>query len=105
MDAVTNTVAISCAIVVVLYAWKIINILWVRPKKLEKLLRNQGFKGNKYKFLFGDMKEFAMSFQQSRTKHLDINDEDGVLPYVVAFNHQHLQKFGKLRRFRMTYKP
>ncbi|MFS8010068.1 putative secologanin synthase [Helianthus anomalus] len=94
MDAVTNTVAISCALVVVLCAWKMVNMVWVRPKKLEKLLRNQGFKGNKYKFLFGDMKEFSMMIKQSKSKHINIDVEDEVLPHVVAFTHQSLQKYG-----------
>ncbi|KAM0022047.1 putative 11-oxo-beta-amyrin 30-oxidase [Helianthus debilis subsp. tardiflorus] len=95
MDAVTNTVVISCALVVVLCAWKMLNIVWVRPKKLEKLLRNQGFKGNKYKFLFGDMKESSMLIKHSKSKHINIDDEDEVLPHVVAFTHQSLQKYGR----------
>ncbi|KAM0022049.1 putative 11-oxo-beta-amyrin 30-oxidase [Helianthus debilis subsp. tardiflorus] len=95
MDAVTNTVAISFAVVVVLCAWKMVNMVWVRPKKLEKLLRNQGFKGNKYKFLFGDMKEFSMMIKQSKSKHINIDDEDEVLPHVVAFTHQSWKKYGR----------
>ncbi|KAK1410578.1 hypothetical protein QVD17_37115 [Tagetes erecta] len=95
MDAVSNTVAISCAIVVVLCAWKIVNMVWVRPKKLEKYLRNQGFNGNKYKLLFGDMKELSMMFKHSKSKHINIDDEDEVLPHVTAYNYHSLQKYGR----------
>ncbi|MFS7955330.1 putative secologanin synthase [Helianthus anomalus] len=96
MDAITNTFALSCAIVVVLCAWKIVNMIWVRPKKLEKFLKNQGFKGNKYRFLFGDMKELSMIFQQSKvnSKHIDIDDGDEVLSHVVGFPLQSLKKHG-----------
>ena len=94
MDTVTNTVAISCAIAVVLCAWQVVNILWVRPKKLEKYLRNQGFGGNKYRFLYGDMKEFSLMFPESKSKPLSLDDDDGVLTRVVAFTHHSLQKHG-----------
>ncbi|KAI3722966.1 hypothetical protein L2E82_34214 [Cichorium intybus] len=90
-----NAVAILCALVVVLCAWKLVNILWVRPKKLEKYLRNQGFKGTKYRLLYGDMKELSMMFQESRSKPISIDDDDAVLPRVVAFSHQSLQKYGE----------
>ncbi|KAI7751116.1 hypothetical protein M8C21_028710 [Ambrosia artemisiifolia] len=97
MDAVKNTFAISCAIVVVLCAWKIVNMVWVRPKKLEKFLKNQGFQGNNYKFLFGDMKEFSMMSQQSKSRFQNINIDDGdaVLSHVVAFSHHSLQTHGR----------
>ncbi|CAH1424261.1 unnamed protein product [Lactuca virosa] len=92
MDAVTNTVAISCVIAVVLCAWQLVNILWVRPKKLEMHLRNQGFKGNKYRLLYGDMKELSMMFQESRSKPISLDDDDGVLARVTAFSLHSLQK-------------
>ncbi|PHT84555.1 hypothetical protein T459_12998 [Capsicum annuum] len=48
----------SFAIILVLRcAWRILNYVWFKPKKLEKCLRQQGFKGNCYKLLYGDMKE------------------------------------------------
>ncbi|KAD0812916.1 hypothetical protein E3N88_43673 [Mikania micrantha] len=81
---------------VVVCAWKMINMVWLRPKRLEKYLRNQGFNGNKYKLLFGDMKEMSLMFQQSKSKHISIHDEDAVLPHVAAFNHQSLKKYGNL---------
>ncbi|KAI3722964.1 hypothetical protein L2E82_34212 [Cichorium intybus] len=105
MDAVTNTVAITCAIVVVLCAWRVVNILWIRPKKLEKYLRNQGFNGSKYKLFFGDMKEFSSMFQESRSKPLSLDDDDGVLPRVLAFNDHFLQKYGKNFITWMGWKP
>ncbi|KAL9994785.1 putative 11-oxo-beta-amyrin 30-oxidase [Helianthus debilis subsp. tardiflorus] len=107
MDAITNTFALSCAIVVVLCAWKIVNMIWVRPKKLEKFLKKQGFKGNKYRFLFGDMKELSMIFQQSKvnSKHIDIDDGDEVLSHVVGFPLQSLKKHGRSYITWMGWKP
>ncbi|KAI7740430.1 hypothetical protein M8C21_002365 [Ambrosia artemisiifolia] len=97
MDALTNTIAISCALVVLLCTWKIVNIVWVRPKKLEKFLKNQGFNGNNYKFLFGDMKQLSTIFQESKSqsKHINIDDGDEVLSHVVAFSLKSLKKYGR----------
>jgi len=95
MDTITNVVAISIAIAIVLCLWNLVNLVWVTPKRLEKHLRNQGFKGNKYKLLFGDMKELSMTFRQSKSKHINIEDEDEVLPHIVAFTHHSLQKHGR----------
>ncbi|KAI3704432.1 hypothetical protein L1987_74652 [Smallanthus sonchifolius] len=85
MDALINTFAISCVLVVVLCAWKMVNMVWLRPKKLEMILKNQGFNGNKYKLLFGDMKEMSMMFKQSKSKSKNINIDDGdeVFSHVV----------------------
>ncbi|KAI3704428.1 hypothetical protein L1987_74648 [Smallanthus sonchifolius] len=105
MDAVANTLAISCAIVVVLCAWKVVNMVWLRPKKLEKILKNQGFNGNKYKLLFGDMKEMSMMFQQSKSKHINIDDGDEVLSHVVAFLHHSMQKHGRNHIMWMGWNP
>ncbi|KAK9071516.1 hypothetical protein SSX86_010085 [Deinandra increscens subsp. villosa] len=95
MDAVTNTWTITCALVLVLCAWKVINIVWMRPKKLEKILKNQGFKGNKYRLLFGDMKELSMMFQRSKSQHCNIDNGEEVLSHVVPFPHHSLQKHGR----------
>ncbi|KAI3704438.1 hypothetical protein L1987_74658 [Smallanthus sonchifolius] len=97
MDALTNTLAISCALVVVLCAWKMVNMVWLRPKKLEKILKNQGFNGNNYKLLFGDMKEMSMMFQHSKSKSKNINIDDGdeVLSHVVPFPNHSKQKHGR----------
>nr|XP_043631232.1 cytochrome P450 CYP72A219-like [Erigeron canadensis] len=105
MDEVRNTVLIPCAIAALICIWKVVNTLWVTPRKLEKHLRNQGFIGNKYRFLYGDTKEMSMMFRQSRTKHINLDDEDGVLPYVTGFTHQSLQKHGKKFITWMGWKP
>ncbi|KAK1421472.1 hypothetical protein QVD17_23831 [Tagetes erecta] len=97
MDAVANTLVISCAVIVVLYAWKMIDKVWLRPKKLERILKKQGFNGNKYKLFFGDTKELfsQLSKSSSLNKHIDIDNGEEVLSHVMAFPYQSLQKHGR----------
>ncbi|XP_071706557.1 cytochrome P450 CYP72A219-like [Rutidosis leptorrhynchoides] len=96
-EQVRNTLVLSCAVAVVLCLWKLIDRVWVTPKKLDKYLRNQGFKGNKYRFLFGDMKEASAMIRASKSNHIDLDhdDHEAVVSRVVGFNYQSLQKHGK----------
>ncbi|KAJ9541215.1 hypothetical protein OSB04_027721 [Centaurea solstitialis] len=97
MGAIINTLAISCALAVVLCAWKVVNTLWVRPKKLEKYLKKQGFNGNSYKVLYGDTKEFSSMLNMAKSKPIKqcgVGDDD-VVRRVLPFPHHVLQKHGK----------
>ncbi|KAJ9541261.1 hypothetical protein OSB04_027767 [Centaurea solstitialis] len=96
MGAIINTIVISCALAVVLCVWKVVNTLWVRPKKLEEYLRKQGFNGNSYKLLFGDMKEMSSMVKMANSKPIkEWGVGDDVLRRVLPFPHHLLQKYGK----------
>ncbi|KAK4425581.1 cytochrome [Sesamum alatum] len=56
-------------------AWRFLNWVWIQPRKLEKLLRKQGFKGNSYKFLFGDAREAAKLYEEAYSKPIPISDD------------------------------
>ncbi|KAD3641965.1 hypothetical protein E3N88_31189 [Mikania micrantha] len=47
-------------LVLVAYGWQFFNWVWLRPKAMEKSLREQGLTGNRYRFFFGDLKEMHM---------------------------------------------
>ncbi|XP_020251991.1 cytochrome P450 CYP72A219-like isoform X2 [Asparagus officinalis] len=69
--------------------------LWWKPKRLEKHLRQQGIKGNPYKVLYGDTKEELERFKEAWSRPMDeLNHQ--ILPRVVPFTHQMVQKYGKM---------
>ncbi|XP_060201191.1 cytochrome P450 CYP72A219-like [Lycium barbarum] len=85
----------SSAIIFVLrWAWRILNYVWIKPKKLEKRLRQQGFKGNSYKFLFGDMKEMKKMGEEARSKPINFS-HDMIWPRVSPFIHKTIINYGK----------
>ncbi|KAK4344624.1 hypothetical protein RND71_034800 [Anisodus tanguticus] len=85
----------SFAIIFVLrWAWRILNYVWFKPKKLEKSLRKQGFKGNSYKFLFGDMKEMKKMFEEATSKPIDFS-HDMIWPRVSPFIYKTIKSYGK----------
>ncbi|KAL3806371.1 hypothetical protein ACJIZ3_000614 [Penstemon smallii] len=79
---------------VLFVAWKILNWVWFRPRKLEKYLREQGFNGNSYKFLFGDFKEMRTMMQEANSKPI-INFSNHIVPRVMPSIHKALTKYGE----------
>ncbi|CAI9296482.1 unnamed protein product [Lactuca saligna] len=90
--------ALWCGMVVlailVWYAWRFINWVWLKPKKIEKRLREQGLKGSSYKFLFGNLKEVVSMLKDSKSRPINLNDE--IVPRVVPFDHKCITTYGKI---------
>ncbi|OIW06698.1 hypothetical protein TanjilG_04092 [Lupinus angustifolius] len=77
--------------VIPIWAWKKVNALWLRPKRLEKLLRSQGLQGDSYK-LFGYNNQSHMNMQQ-QPKSIGLTNQ--VAPYFFFPVHQTVNKYGK----------
>ncbi|PON98587.1 Cytochrome P450, E-class, group I [Trema orientale] len=84
---------ILCSIVIATWAWRALNWVWLRPKRLEKCLRQQGLKGTPYGFLSGDLKESYKMSKEARSKPINLSDDIAtrVLPFVI----QTVKNFGK----------
>lgn len=80
-------------IVILTYcAWMLLNWAWLKPKKLENLLRRQGFSGNSYKLFYGDMKEMSMILKEARAKPISLSDD--IAQRILPFDHHIIKKFG-----------
>lgn len=79
----------------VIWGWMILNWVWLKPKRLEKWLRKQGFTGNSYRFLSGDMKEYFGMTRQSNAKPMPMSDD--IAPYVAPFLDQTVRNYGLSR--------
>ncbi|XP_058765562.1 cytochrome P450 72A68-like [Vicia villosa] len=90
------TYAISAFIVLLItlvWAWSILNWIWLKPKKLEKLLRKQGLKGNPYRLLVGDVKDLLKIQKEAASKPMNLSDD--IVSYVFPFGQQSITKHGK----------
>ncbi|CAJ2659452.1 unnamed protein product [Trifolium pratense] len=91
----TTTTAIilfTLMILVLTCAWRILNWVWLKPKKLEKLLREQGLKGDSYKPM-NLLKGLLKMRNEATSKPMNLSDD--IVPRVYSFIHQSLQKHGK----------
>ncbi|KAL0399525.1 UNVERIFIED_CONTAM: cytochrome [Sesamum radiatum] len=77
---------------IVLWAWRIVNWMWIRPKNIEKRLRAQGFHGNPYRILYGDTNDMATMTKEANSKPIKLSDD--VLPRVIPLHHHIVRKYG-----------
>ncbi|KAD2804264.1 hypothetical protein E3N88_37641 [Mikania micrantha] len=87
-------VAVTIVVALVLrWGWKLLNWVWLKPKKLEKWLRDEGYKGNSYRFPLGDLIELASMIKEGKTKHIPVTHD--ITSYALPFDHYIISKFGK----------
>jgi hypothetical protein len=72
--------------------WRILNWVWLRPKHLERQLREQGFSGNSYRLFFGDLKDNSITSKRASSK--PINFSDDVTPRAIASVYHIVENYG-----------
>ncbi|XP_060188678.1 cytochrome P450 CYP72A219-like [Lycium barbarum] len=85
---------ILCGIIFLVYTLKVLNFTWFRPKKLEKILRQQGLSGNSYRLLRGDLKELSKSIKEAQSKPTN-NLSNDIAPRIIPYFIQTISKYGK----------
>ena len=84
----------SCALISLLYVWKFLNWVWFTPKSLENHLRRQGFAGNPYRLMTGDLKESAAILKNAKNQSMEFTNDivSRVYPifYAAFKNHGNL---------------
>ncbi|KAG9149926.1 hypothetical protein Leryth_010005 [Lithospermum erythrorhizon] len=86
-------VSLCCSVFFLIQAWKFLNFAWLKPKKLEKCLRDQGLKGNSYKVLYGDLKEMTKMIQEAKSKPMSFSND--IVPRVLPQIAETIKKYGK----------
>ncbi|XP_027336243.1 cytochrome P450 716A67-like [Abrus precatorius] len=80
-------------ILVLIWACKVLNWLWLGPKRLERLLREQGLQGNPYRLLDGDLKEILEIEKKAKSKPM--NHYDDLVSCVFPYLQHSVKKHGK----------
>ncbi|KAK7401723.1 hypothetical protein VNO78_13425 [Psophocarpus tetragonolobus] len=94
MEATWAPILLLPLILTLVWAWKMLNSLWFTPKRLERLLREQGLHGNPYTLIVGDSKEFVNIKKQALSKPMNLFDHD-LGPRVDSHTQHSLNKHGK----------
>ncbi|KAI4337182.1 hypothetical protein L6164_015629 [Bauhinia variegata] len=93
-DCIYKTFMISAFFVALHVISKFAHKFWWRPKSMQNLLRQQGIRGTCYKLLSGDMPEMKRCEEEALSKPINLNHR--IVPRVIPFFHQMVQKYGKL---------
>ncbi|KAL8267243.1 hypothetical protein R6Q59_004587 [Mikania micrantha] len=85
MEAISMSLSVVWMVVVTVMVnlWWFFNWVWLRPKRMEKGLREQGLAGNRYRFLFGDLKEVAQMTEQAKLQPVKLSES--IVPRVIPF--------------------
>ncbi|KAK9052588.1 hypothetical protein SSX86_029217 [Deinandra increscens subsp. villosa] len=92
-----NMITVCCGVAVVVlvaYGWRFLIWAWLRPKGIEKSLREQGLNGSPYKILFGDLKEMMETGKQAGLKPIKLTDS--IIPRVMPFYYTSANKYGNM---------
>ncbi|KAH9615205.1 hypothetical protein KSS87_011479 [Heliosperma pusillum] len=79
-------------IALTIVAWNFMNFLWLRPRKLEHFLRKQGFGGNSYRPINGDLAEMNQMTQSAISKPMSSLSHDltsRIGPFLQQTVNQH----------------
>ncbi|PIA27689.1 hypothetical protein AQUCO_07600096v1 [Aquilegia coerulea] len=85
------------------FSVKTFHSLWWKPKRLEKRLKKLGIKGTSYRFLFGDLKDYARLMDATSYKPLSLNHH--ISPRVSPFITEAVKTFGKIPLFWFATRP
>uniref|UniRef100_A0A7N1A8X9 Cytochrome P450 n=2 Tax=Kalanchoe fedtschenkoi TaxID=63787 RepID=A0A7N1A8X9_KALFE len=95
MDSTVTTATLTAALLSVLiltWAYQVINWLWLTPKRLERSLKRQGVKGTSYRILYGDMKENLKMMQEAKSKPIGLSES--IVPRLLPYVDQCLKTYG-----------
>ncbi|VVA91605.1 unnamed protein product [Arabis nemorensis] len=90
---VRKVILIGFSILILNWVWRAVNWVWLRPKRLEKYLKKQGFSGNSYRILMGDMRESNQMDQVAHSLPLPLSAD--FLPRMMPFLHHTVLNHGK----------
>ncbi|CDP16263.1 unnamed protein product [Coffea canephora] len=78
---------------VIYWFYGMVEVYWLKPKRLEKILREQGFKGNPYRLLRGDQHENDKLLKETLYKPIQIGDN--IIKRMMPDVYKTLQTHGK----------
>ncbi|CAO2818917.1 unnamed protein product [Amaranthus hypochondriacus] len=93
LTAGSVVISVVCIVVVTGFL-RVVNWVWLRPKRMERFLRQQGIYGTSYKLLFGDLKDMSSMRTQALKTPMNGFSND-YFPRVDPFRHQLITNFGK----------
>ncbi|KAK9085235.1 hypothetical protein Sjap_025646 [Stephania japonica] len=92
-------IRLVCSIVaIVLCVWKVFNWAWWKPRRLERYFRKQGIRGPPYRLIHGNVAENGAASLEAKAKPMN-GFTHSIVPRVLPFLHQTVQKYGNLSIF------
>lgn len=92
MDTLADLLALALLFLLLYGVGKVSHLVWWKPKRLERNLKQLGIRGTPYKLLVGDMKELVRLTTEAWSKPLSLTHQ--IVPRVDPFTLNNFQKYG-----------
>ncbi|KAL1337730.1 hypothetical protein HN51_032422 [Arachis hypogaea] len=85
----------GCFSFLVLYGViKLVHEMWWKPRRMEKMLRQQGIRGSSYRVINGDISVMNKCDRVAASKAITLNHQ--IVPRVFPFYHNMIQQYGEV---------
>ncbi|GKF09280.1 hypothetical protein Tco_0043504, partial [Tanacetum coccineum] len=91
METIAKTIITIAIVVLMRWGWELLNWAWLKPRKLENWLRNEGYKGNSYKLVTGDLKELATMSMEAISKPM--STLHNITPHALPLDDHIINKY------------
>lgn len=75
-------------------AFKLLHILWWKPRRIEKHFAKQGIRGPPYRFFIGNLREMVGLMLEASSKPMAPQSSHNILPRVLSFYHHWKKIYG-----------
>lgn len=101
--ATPTTIAMSTVIAMLLiwWLWSALNWVWLRPKRIERRLKQQGLQGNSYRPLIGDIRDMVKMIKEAKSKPMDPHSNE-IAPRVLPFVVHTIAKYGQSLKYNIN---
>ncbi|RCV26297.1 hypothetical protein SEVIR_5G241200v4 [Setaria viridis] len=86
----------AAAVLLLWWAAQVLEWAWLAPRRMERALRAQGLRGNRYRFLWGDLKEERRLTAAALARPVPMDRPHDILPRVSPLLHRAVEEHGKL---------
>uniref|UniRef100_M8B126 Secologanin synthase n=1 Tax=Aegilops tauschii TaxID=37682 RepID=M8B126_AEGTA len=83
------------ALVALWWAWRVLELAWITPRRLDRALRAQGLGGRAYRFPFGDLREFSRLVAVARSVPM-LPPSHNITARVAPLYHSVIKEHGKI---------
>ncbi|KAJ8638995.1 hypothetical protein MRB53_015689 [Persea americana] len=94
MEDILSALLMISSLLVFTWIMRLLNWVWWTPKKLEKQLREQGFRGPPYRLLYGSLKENPTLMKEACSTPMNLNHK--ILPRVNPLLYKIVKEYGKM---------
>ncbi|KAI0502275.1 hypothetical protein KFK09_017222 [Dendrobium nobile] len=89
-----STAAVLIAIVLIAASFKLLLILWWKPKRIEQHFAKQGIRGPPYRFFVGNLREIVGLMLEASSTPMSPQSSHNILPRVLSFYHHWKKIYG-----------